>query len=111
MSRTQVQLWYNRFKEGRKDDNNDAYPGLPSTLRTDENIEEMKEMILDNHRITIGEVVDDVGVSAHAKHFLRITFNYDPHLLKKVNHGCMSMIINQKLNHPNGSVQKTQDRK
>ena len=26
MSGTQVQLWYNRFKEGRKDVNNDARP-------------------------------------------------------------------------------------
>ena len=26
MSRTQVQLWYNRFKEGREDFNEDAHP-------------------------------------------------------------------------------------
>ena len=36
MSRTQVQLWYNRFKEGLEDDN--ARPGRPSTSTTDENI-------------------------------------------------------------------------
>lgn len=38
MSRTQVQLWYNRFKEGREDVNDDARPGRPSTSTTDENI-------------------------------------------------------------------------
>ena len=27
ISRTQVQLWYNRFKEGRKDVNDDVRPG------------------------------------------------------------------------------------
>ena len=27
MRRTQVQLWYNRFKEGREDVNDDACPG------------------------------------------------------------------------------------
>ena len=27
MSRTQVQLWYIRFKEGREDVNDDACPG------------------------------------------------------------------------------------
>ena len=62
MSRTQVQLWYNRFKEGREDINDDARPGLPSTSTTDENIEAVKKMILDNHRITIREVADDVGI-------------------------------------------------
>ena len=53
MSRTQVQLWYNRFKEGREDVNDDARPGRPSTSTTNENIEAVKKMILDNRRITI----------------------------------------------------------
>ena len=34
MSRTQVQLWYNRLKEGREDVKDDARPGLPSTSTT-----------------------------------------------------------------------------
>ena len=63
MSRTQVQLWYNRFKEGREDVNNDARPGRPSTSTTDENIEAVKKMILNNCRITIREVADDVAMS------------------------------------------------
>ena len=63
ISRTQVQLWYNRFKEGREDVNDDARPGRPSTSTTDENIEAVKKMILDNRQITIIEVVDDVGIS------------------------------------------------
>ena len=40
MARTQVQLRYNRFKEGREDVNDDARPGRPSTSTTDENIVE-----------------------------------------------------------------------
>ena len=44
MSRTQVQLWYNRFKECREDVNDNARSGRPSTSTTDENIEAMKEM-------------------------------------------------------------------
>ena len=47
MSRTQVQLWYNWFKEGQEDVNDN--PGRPSTSKTDENIEAMKKIILDNH--------------------------------------------------------------
>ena len=38
MSRTQVQLRYNRFKEGREDINDDARPSRPSSSTTDENI-------------------------------------------------------------------------
>ena len=34
MSRTQVQLLYNRFKEDREDVNDDTSPGRPSTSTT-----------------------------------------------------------------------------
>ena len=63
MSRTQVQLWYNRFKEDREDVNDDERPVGPSTTTTGETIEAVKRMILDNCRITIREVADDVGIS------------------------------------------------
>ena len=45
VTRTQVQLWYNRFKEGRKCVNDAARPGCPSTSTTDENIEAVKIII------------------------------------------------------------------
>ena len=64
MIRTQVQLWYNRFKEGQEDVNDDTCPGRPRTSTIYENIEAVKIMILDNRRITIKEVAaDDVGIS------------------------------------------------
>ena len=34
IGRTQVQLWYNRFKEGREDVNDDARSGRRSTSTT-----------------------------------------------------------------------------
>ena len=54
MSRTQVKLCYNRFAESRE-----SRPGRPSTSRTNENINAVKKMILDNRRITIREATDD----------------------------------------------------
>ena len=60
---TQVQLWCNRFKEGREDVNDNARLDRPSTWTIDENIEAVKKIILDNRRITITEVADDVGIS------------------------------------------------
>ena len=57
MSRTQVQLWYNRFKEGREDVNDDAGSGRPSTSTIEENcIEAMKKMILGNQIESLLEI-------------------------------------------------------
>ena len=42
MSRTQVQMWCNQFKEGREDLNHDGRPGRPSTSAIDENTEAVK---------------------------------------------------------------------
>ena len=44
-SRTQVELWSNRFKEGREDVNDNARPDRPSASTTDEIIKAMKKMI------------------------------------------------------------------
>ena len=53
--------WYNRFKEDWEDVNNDGrLTGRPSKLTTDENIQAVKKMILDNRWITIEEFADDV---------------------------------------------------
>ena len=60
MSKTRVYEWYKRFKESREDDNS---PGRPNTSTTDDNVEQVKKMILENRRITIREVADDVGIS------------------------------------------------
>ena len=62
MIRRQIQLWYNRFKKGQEDINDDARPGRQSTSTTDESIEAVKKMILDNRRITIKEVANDLSM-------------------------------------------------
>ena len=46
-----------------KDVNDDARPGQWSTSTTDANIETVTKMILNNRRITIREVVGDVGIT------------------------------------------------
>ena len=69
-SRTQVQLWYNWFKEGREDVNNDTRFDRPGSSITDETIETVKKMILDN-RMTLAYR------SAHAKQFIRIFYTWN----------------------------------
>ena len=61
VSKTQVQLGYNRFKRGREEVNDNACPARLSMSTTDENIETAKK-ILDNRRNTIREVDDDDGI-------------------------------------------------
>ena len=63
ISITHVQFWYNRFKEGREDVNDNAHTDRTITSTTDENIEVVKKMILDNRRITTWESADDVDMS------------------------------------------------
>ena len=68
ISRTEVQLWYNRFKKGREDVNDAAHLGRPSSSTIDKNIEAVKKMILNNRPITITEAVDYVGISFSSCH-------------------------------------------
>ena len=63
MSRTQIQLWYDRFKEGREDANDDACPDRPNTSLIDENVEAVKKVILNNCRINIREIATAVVIS------------------------------------------------
>ena len=64
MNRTQAQLWYNWFKEGREDVNDDARSGhLSMSTTEDNNIQSVKKIILNNRRIAIKEVVYNVNIS------------------------------------------------
>ena len=49
--------------EGREDVNDDARPVRSTKSATDENIEAVNKMILDNFRIAIREFVDKVGIT------------------------------------------------
>lgn len=63
ISKTRVYEWYKRFQEGREDVEDDERPGRPSTSISDENVEKVKEIIMNDRRITIREVAEDVGIS------------------------------------------------
>ena len=69
MSRTQVQLWYNRFKEGREDVNDD---GRPSTSINAENIEAVKKITIIVESLLERLLMILAYRSAHAKQFFRM---------------------------------------
>ena len=68
MSKTRVYEWYKRFQDGREDVEDNERPGRPSTSTTDENVGKVKEMVMNDRRITIREVADDVGISIGSCH-------------------------------------------
>ena len=57
MSKTRAYEWYTRFQDGRGDVEGDE---RPSTSTNDNNVEKVKEMVMNDRRITITEVDDDV---------------------------------------------------
>jgi len=67
LSKKNVYKWYKLFTEGREDVNDDARSGRPSISITDENVEEVKKIVMENHRIT-REVVEDVSISVGSYH-------------------------------------------
>ena len=68
MSKTRVSEWYKCFQDGREDVEDDERPRRPSTSTTDENVEKVKEIVMNDRRITIREVTDDVGISIGSCH-------------------------------------------
>ena len=48
--------------------NDDACPGRPSTSTTNENTKAVKKIVMENRRITIREVAEDVGISVGSCH-------------------------------------------
>ena len=56
--RSNVYRWYKMFSEGREDVNDKERAGRPSTSTTDENIDEVKKIVLINRRITVREVAE-----------------------------------------------------
>ena len=68
LDRSNVYRWYKMFSEGREDVNDEERAGRPSTSTTDENIDEVKKIVLTNRRITVREVAEDLNISIGSCH-------------------------------------------
>ena len=68
VSQKSVYKWYKLFTEGREEVNDDARTGRPSTSTTNENTEAVKKIVMENRRITIRKVAEDVGISVGSCH-------------------------------------------
>ena len=63
MSRTQCFEWYSHFKTGRLSTDEDPRSGRPSTSTDDVHFDAVRDLILQNRRLTIREIAEDVGIS------------------------------------------------
>jgi len=63
MGRTQVFVWFRRFKEGRTSVQSDPRSRRPSTLRNEEMIAKVRTIFRNNRRLTVREIADDCGIS------------------------------------------------
>ncbi|KOC60091.1 Putative uncharacterized protein FLJ37770, partial [Habropoda laboriosa] len=63
MGKTQVFEWFSRFKNGEMSIDDKPRSGRPSTARTHENVEKIREIIEKDRRRTIEEIVELSGVT------------------------------------------------
>ncbi|CAK9829627.1 Protein GVQW3 [Anthophora retusa] len=63
LSRSNVFRWHERFRSGRESVEDDKRSGRPSTSKTDENIDKIKEMLSENRKLTIRELAEDLNIA------------------------------------------------
>ena len=64
MSKTPLFEWHRRFKEGREEVENNHRSGRPSTSRTDENVERVRQKVRSDRRLTVRIIADELGMNS-----------------------------------------------
>ena len=64
ISRTRLFEWHRRFKEGREEVEDNHRSGRPSTSRTDENVERVKQNVRNDRRLTVIMIADEFGMNS-----------------------------------------------
>jgi len=89
LGKTQVYAWFSRFRNGELSLVDQPCSGRPSTSRKDENIAIIHELILEDRRRTIDDLVDLSGVSwsfcqwilSEELQLKRVAAKFMPHML------------------------------
>ena len=63
MSRTWIFEWHKRFREGREDVEDDPRSGRPTTSRTNENVERVREKVHSDCRLTVRMIADELNMN------------------------------------------------
>jgi AraC-like DNA-binding protein len=89
MGATHIKEWFNCFKDSRTLADSDQRSGRPSTSWNANVIENVHSLILEDRRLTVREIADEVGIStgsAHSivtedLHMCRVVAKFVPKLL------------------------------
>jgi hypothetical protein len=60
---TQINEWFNRFEDGRMSADSDQHSGRHSMSRNANVIDRVQTAIMEDHRLAVREIVDEVGIS------------------------------------------------
>ena len=63
MSKTRLFEWHRRFKEGREEVEDDHRSGRPSSSRTDENVERVRQKVRSDRRLTVIMIAFELGMN------------------------------------------------
>lgn len=63
LQKTAVYKWFDRFKSGREEVEDDGRVGRPSTSKNEENIQKIKSLITENPKLTIKEITGETQIS------------------------------------------------
>ena len=63
-SRTCLFEWHRSIKEGREEVRDDHRSGRPSTNRTDENVECVRQKVRSDRRLTVRMIADELGINS-----------------------------------------------
>ena len=63
MSRTRLFEWHRRFKEEREEVKDDHRSGRPSTSKTDENVERVRQKVRGDRHLTVRMIADELGMN------------------------------------------------
>ena len=64
MSRTRIFEWHKRFSDGREDVEDDPRSGRPTTSRTNENVERVREKVRSDRRLTVRMIADELNMNS-----------------------------------------------
>lgn len=68
MSRSQCGRWHKAFKEGREEIADEPRPGRPTTARTDENVNRVRDVLRSDRRVSVQYIADTLSMSTFAVH-------------------------------------------
>lgn len=114
MSQQTAYRWYKAFKEGRTEVDDLPHERRPQTSTNEENIEKVKEIVLENRRVTIREIAEDIGISTGSAHTIvhdvldmrRVSARLVPRLLNFVQKDIRKSVAEEMLAMSDNDVQR-----